>query len=239
MKMKNPIQEFAALVVLSVALLGTGSARANTCGASAFGNALAKEGVWRQAKTQPSQKGEFAATSAAREKLLADREAYMVDFILNYQGHYGKGDIPPMEIVPAEGSKFDYVTKSDGDNGIITRIKVSNIGSTGVLKATLLLPVSGHNGNANARAWAKTDTYNVWFDQDTRPMGTGSYSWNRTAAEKVVFGHSKSLDMVTFQEVEVPLKKGEGSTIVYARDNSAGPGGYVEGRVILLVWDGT
>ena len=77
----------------------------------------------------------------------------MEDFILNFRGDYGIGDIPPMQFVAADGVKVQMLSQSSGLGGIITRFTVSNVGAKATVDGTLLLPVSGHNGNVNARKW--------------------------------------------------------------------------------------
>ncbi len=195
------------------------------------------ETSWRASTTQMF-KGKMAKTTARREQIMKSRAAAMEDFILNFKGQYGTGDIPPMEFIFEEGAKFTALSISGGLNGVITRYAVSNLGSKGKVRGTLLLPVSGHNGNANARRWAVTDFYQVRTDSNPTKAAATHHSWGRTGRE-VLLLRSKSLDLVTKQEVELQMLKDIPVVVLYEREGSAGIGGYVEGRVMEFVWDGT
>ena len=175
----------------------------------------------RASATHALASGEIVNTSDAREVELKRLENNMLDEIYA-RGKFAKAhsDTPPMELVPEDGVKATYVDRYDGGDPEITHVKVSGLGSKGVLRATMLMPVSGHTGVKNAEAWAKTDTYSILQGQ--------------TAIAKNV----KSLDLVTKHEIEITLKKGA-NEIFYERSGSGGVGGYAEGRTIVVDWDGT
>jgi hypothetical protein len=107
----------------------------------------------------------------------------------------------------------------------IPRIAVSGLGSNGILAGTLLLPVSGHTGLADAKAWSTTDTYSV-FCEDSK------------GARQVIAKDQKSLDYITAQELAVQLRPNEVYKLLYYRSGSGGPSGYADGRVLEIVWDG-
>lgn len=194
---------------------------------------------WRVDLTHESQTGSISATSAAREKKIEEAKAWMENFIPNFRGDYGVGDIPPMIFVPAEGVHARYLDRSTGLNGVITRFAVSGLGKEGVIRGTFLLPVSGHQGNANARKWAKTDTYSLKLDTNPKKEASTHHSWGGTGHETFLIKDAKSLDLVTAHEVEIELIKGVPVVVLYDRKGSAGPSGYVEGRVMEFIWDGT
>jgi hypothetical protein len=215
------------------------TAHAEVCGGAAFSAQLPKEADWRKDRTNPSQSGEFAATSAAREKQIERTIVGMEDFILNFKGDYGTGDIPWMRFIPAEGTDFSYITQSNGLNGSITRVAVRNAGNPPVIRGSLLLPVSGHNGNDNARKWAKTDHYVVNIDTNRKNTPSTHHSYGHDNKMKALFGDAKSLDLVTVQDVEIALIPNVPVVVTYYRKGSAGVEGYIEGRVMEFIWDGT
>ena len=53
------------------------------------------------------------------------------------------------------------------------------------------------------------------------------------------FDHPAAFDWDLLRDHLSRLKKGETVRILYNRSGSAGPGGYIEGRALDLVWDGT
>jgi hypothetical protein len=187
------------------------------------GTEFASETQWRQAFTHANSQGEYSATSDKREKLLEKRRAYMEKYI------FDKTDTPEMEFVSEEGVKVTVIRENISPQGHdqTAQIKVGGIGAAGILKGSLLLPVSGHCGIASAKQWSKTDLYDVqaWDENDrkTGMLATGA----------------KSLDLITIHEVELPLVKGKFVKMAYYRGGSGGPGGYYTGRVIEVMWDGT
>jgi hypothetical protein len=200
---------------------------------------LAPDADWRSSATQPSQSGQYLPTTPAREETLQRQKAQMEDFILNFVGEYGKGDIPWMRFVATERNNLQALSHSNGLGGIITRYKVSGIGPGGILKGTLLLPVSGHNGNENARKWAKSDVYTVNRDTNSKRVASTHSSWGHDGKEVALFRGQASKDLVTFQEVEITLEKDVPVVITYFRHGSVGVPGYIEGRVMEFIWDGT
>lgn len=227
----------AVIAVMGVALVP--SARAmETASESVSGQASAVDTSWRSASTQPFADKSLSPTSASREQTMKNQSKYMEDFILNYRGEYGVGDIPPMEFLFAEGSHYNTISTSYGVGGRITRFSVTNLKSkAGKVKGTLLLPVSGHQGNVNARRWAVTDFYQVRLDTNPNNTPSTHSSWGRTGHETLLV-RSKSLDLVTKQEVELQLIPNIPLVVLYEREGSAGIGGYVEGRVMEFIWDG-
>lgn len=190
--------------------------------------------------TNASQSSAYAKTSPARESAIESTRAGLEDFILNFTGEYGRGDIPPMRFIAEPGLDVKSIVQANGLNHVITRLVVK--GSDPILRGTLLLPVSGHNGNANAKIWALNDTYSVKVDTLNESKRTsGAFNWAGPRAEKYLVKNVKSLGFVTVQEIEIPLNPDpKGSVIVlYYRNGSAGPGGYVEGRIMEIFWDKT
>lgn len=206
------------------------------CGAATF-NGFPQEAVSRKATTYSSATGDIAPTSAAREKAIADRAKLMADEILGENGI--SQDTPPIQFFPAEGvnAKFLHTNFSGNEtsNTLPARIAFTGLGAAGIVKGTLLLPVSGHTGAANAKAWAKTDTYTVKIEVSTDKNGA---NWPSDSNAEILIPTVKSLDFVTYNEVAIPLQKDHMVRISYYRSGSGGPSGYFEGRVIELVWDG-
>jgi hypothetical protein len=222
------------LVLLSLPL-SQSSYAAQDC-ASVFGTTLPKEGDWRKNNTHPAKGGGFVATSAQRETEMADRTKLMGDEVLGIGMH---GDTPPIEFFVADGVTYQYVKHSQGTGGIVTRIAVSGLGASGVVKGTLLVPVSGHTGAVDAKNWSKTDTYTIRTDVSTDANGSSWTGSHYGDSATVLVQDAKSLDLITAQELEVSLVKGRIVRLIYFRSGSGGPAGYYEGRVLELVWDGT
>lgn len=203
--------------------------------ANALNNSLQPaEAAWRLDRTNGIAVGSQAvavASSEAREATLRKAEAGMIDFILNYKG---VGDIPPFLFFKEAGVKAEILVASTGDDDI-TEIKVSGIGPSGILRGTFLLPVSGHNGNANARAWAKQDIYDL-----TTFVGDSD---GKTPMDFLI-QQAPSRDLVTFQDVQLKLDPTQPVSVFYYRLGVKGwgggaPGGYWSGRVMEITWDGT
>jgi len=180
---------------------------------------------WRAASSNLSPSGSMAKTDSKRERNIRSSKSSMEGAVLSTS-------TPLMEYFVEAGVKSNLLLESGGyHSGEITKIQVSKIGSSGVLKLTLALPVSGHTGVENAKNWAKTDTYSIVA---VKPDPKNSY--NNTPLGTLV-SNAKSLDIVTIQEVEVPLIKGETVRILYERSGS-GSGGFIEGRALDIFWSG-
>jgi hypothetical protein len=187
---------------------------------------LATAAAWRKAHTHSDPAGGASKTDAARETKIKQVAQGMEGFIL---GHH---DVPEMELIPEAGSPAKLVNDWHMNDRKNARFEFSGVGKAPVFKGTLLLPVSGHVGGsdaqkaANARKFSKTDTYQIELED-----GDGHRSW--------LVPTTKSLDLVTMQDVSVTLKKGRTMKLLYHRSGSGGPGGFPTGRTIELYWDGT
>jgi len=179
------------------------------------------------------------ATSTDRETWLEASKTAMLKFLFN------EVDTPEMVFAAAEGVvsqaptvaltnslkntiplNFTTDPKNQGYHyDRIPRIAVSGLGSAGILGGTLLLPVSGHTGLADAKAWSKSDTYSIFCED---PKGV----------RQVIAKDQKSLDYVTAQELAVRLRLNEVYRLLYYRSGSGGPEGYSDGRILEIVWDG-
>lgn len=176
---------------------------------------------WRKANTNPNDAGGYTATTKAREAEIKEMAEEMADDVLN------SGVAGSMEVFSGQGVKVKTLIDTPGyQSGIITKIQVGGLGPEGKYRGTAVLTVSGHTSQADALRWAKTDKYSLHV-QDS------------TGAQTTVVNNAKSLDVVTLQEFEIPMKKGETVRLLYDRGGSAGPGGYIEGRALDIVWDGT
>ena len=193
----------------------------------------------RANSTHTMSDGKFAATSVARELGITKLTQEMLNMVLGIKQH---GDTPPMEFVPAEGAQATYLTRADGDSGIVTRIQVKNahLNAQGeaVLEGTLLLPASGHTGEASARKYAVSDTYTIRLQTSVDANGK-QYPSSYGDSGKALIQDAKSLDLVTSHEMAIPLVAGKVVAIYYFRSGSGGPAGYFDGRVIEFVWDGS
>lgn len=220
---------------------------ANIC-ASSFNGQYPTEAAARKATTVLSQTGGIAGTSTAREKEIADTTQEMQDEILAQGKYVGKNDTPPIEFFPRDGVSTKYLTHADGLNHETTRIVLSGVGSSGLVEGTLLAPVSGHTSPTDARKWSTTDSYDLTTDVSLDKDGK---QWNRasggnaqvSSSEQFLVQKQKSQGVVTAQELSVQLVKDRVVRIIYYRlgvnSYMGAPGGYFDGRVLELVWDGT
>lgn len=180
---------------------------------------------WRKEITQIKVGTTIANTDGYRERTLKSATKNLVDSVM-------EGSTPCMEFYLARGVGENYLTQTGGyGSHTISKLEVSNLGGSGILQGTLLLPVSGHVGstvterNANSQRWALTDTYDITMTVNGQTS--------------VLVSGAKSLGIVTIQEISVPLLPGQTARIAYVRSGSAGPAGFEEGRLLDLVWDGT
>jgi hypothetical protein len=196
-------------------------------------------GTWRSKITNSQTSGEVAPTSAAREEFINKAASAQLRFMNSHE------DTPEMVMVQAEGVTVSVpakealtditpiplayepgAAKQTTHYDDIPRLNVTGLGPSGILKGTLVLPVSAHNGLANAIAWAKGDLYKVVV-ADAQGRQTSS-----------IVIDAPSRGPVTLQEFAVQMVPGQVIQIQYARNGSLGVGGYAEGRVYELVWDG-
>lgn len=235
------MKRLSMLMALCALQIVAAPAYANSCQASAFNesNPLAAEAGWRSAFSHGSPTAVKVATSQARETEMQEQRQHMENEVL---GKGMPGDTPPIEFYAADGVKMKYLHRTDGNSHVPTKIVLSNVGSSGLVSATMLLPVSGHTGAKNAQAWAKTDTYtlktDVSLDKDGKKWANENYSDKGDPQPNLVY-EAKSLDLVTAQDVQVQLVKDKMVRIMYYRSGSGGPAGYFDGRVVELLWDGT
>lgn len=180
---------------------------------------------WRTSLTHANASSTFTKSNPKREADMKIQKTDMEDEI-HGRGIYNHSDVPVMGYYPADGVKSVLSRPPQAyGTGIYPEITVSGLGAKGEMPMTLMLPVSGHTGLANALKWAKKDTYTIYIEDAAK---------KRTD----IVVDAKSIDLVTFQELIVPLKKGERITLYYHRSGSGGPGGYIEGRALDIVWDG-
>ena len=191
---------------------------------------------WRAAKTQGAT-SKPVKTSVEREEWLQQSQKAMLDFL------YKEEDTPEMVFAQEAGVtatapavsttnslkntiplNFTADGKAQGFHyDRVPRIDVTGLGSSGVLRGTLLLPVSGHTGIPNAESWSKTDTYEVRLMVDR---------------VETTIARGPSLGMVTAQDIEIQMVPGKVYSVLYYRSGSGGPGGYSDGRTYDIVWDG-
>ena len=173
---------------------------------------------WRKSLTNPAGDGSFSHTDKAREEEIKDDVENLKETVLDEE------TTPFIHL--HQSGKANLVDELEDDSSKAPRFRVSGLKeSGGILRGTLLLPVSGHTGKANALKWAKTDTYDLVIESPSQ--GTQYLARN-----------AKSQDVITAHEIELKLKKGEKVTLKYIRSGSLGPSGFHEGRVMEFVWDG-
>lgn len=172
---------------------------------------------WRHAITHALDSGSFVSTSIEREARMRLLHVYQEDWIKLQK------DTPEFRWVSAPGVQEDWIVKPGGEN--IPQVVISGLGDSGQLRGTIMLPVSGHTGIKNARQWATTDRYTLYLESE---LETTTLVLN-----------ARSLDLITFHEIEFQPPAKRIARITYHRSGSLGPSGYLEGRILELIWDGT
>ena len=148
------------------------------------------------------------ATSSSRESQIRSSKSGLESFIKS-------GDVPFMIMVPELGVRTvqtrsaEYGDKNGRHIDIYPTMDVSNLsqdasGNT-VFRATLLLPVSGHNGLQNAELWAKTDSVTVTVTD----LATGK--------KTVLVNDVLSRGFVSIADIEFPAAPGQKLHIEYSR----------------------
>jgi|GEM_PF-2086833 len=170
---------------------------------------------WRREVTNALPDGSAVKTDNSREGEIRRTMKTMAKDVVADES------TPMMITIPESGTKFKYTVESEGyGTGTIDKISVKS--ETGLLRLTMLLPVSGHVGPDNAVKWSTNDMYSIFV---TAPDG-----------QRTNLVRTKSKGIVTIQEVEVPLVRGQTVRVQYSRDGSAGPGGFIEGRTLDIEW---
>lgn len=199
--------------------------------------------AWRSTYTNSNQSGGVSATNPAREKEILGKIDYLLEGILDEDA---TGE---MSIIPEAGVTKSILRPSGDYGSHVTEIMgVSGLGPSGILRATIVVPVSGHLGEKLAREWAAKDTYAIEVRSKTpiqsQLVKTDAPFIDRATGAKsgypsqALIHGALSQGLVTLQEVEIPLIPNQPVTVMYNRQGSAGPAGYPEGRIIDIVWDG-
>jgi hypothetical protein len=170
-------------------------------------------------------------TNGAIVKSDANREGEIKTQVQDLTDSILQSATPAYLITPATGVKLKQLVVGQGyQTRTVDRFQVSGLGKSGTLSLTALLPVSAHTTLADARSWAKSDTYYLYATVGDK----NSYYSGKRFFEL----SDKSKDLVTLQELSIKLPANKLVTLFYYRSGSAGVGGYIEGRAIELIWDG-
>lgn len=206
----------SATLVLAIATAGSTGFAAETCEMALRGNneAYTRLAKWRAASTHEVAAG-IVLTNKPREQKLQRIKASMNETVLNQA-------TPVLRVVETSEASLDMTEQAHYENGVYAKYNVST-GGEPVLRATLLLPVSGHTGVEDAKKWATTDTYTIWAEVDGK----------KTFLAQDV----KSLDLITLQDVAIPLEKDKEVKVYYQRSGNS-IYGFVAGRVLGFTWDG-
>ncbi len=191
-----------------------GTARTGTIGVIRPGTSV---GAQRIAQSVAAPAVHPTRAQLARTQLDAAKRR-MTDYIRTDE------DTPEMEFVHlTDGAAFAQTQTPDYDRGRPAKYVVTGLAATGKLDLVTLLPVSGHNGWADAQQYAKANRYNVVVTSaDGRRTGRAGI-----AAQGLITEHPVALE----------LKRGT-TVIEFWADGSGGVGGYVSGRRIELTWNG-
>ena len=177
---------------------------------------------WRVSTSHPLASGKVIKTTAQREKNIK----LSIDLMTaELKGTLKKGsgnDTPPMILIPGgEESVITFTRPWEEYGDMMAEVTGAK---DGVLRATILVPVSGHRGMALAEQWAKADTYKLYYVDSN-------------GKEIPLVTDAKSLDLITAHDIEIPLVDGKAVTLYYNRSGSLGPDGYQGGRILHLTWN--
>lgn len=204
-------------VFFSLVLISSFSFGLTPC-ESALSSIVSADQSWRASFAHPLADGSFLRSDSKREK---DIQNSLQHQNKELQGVYsGKPETPPMVVVPTTGTKIRFTKAWEEYSPMIAEVTGA---SDGFLNASVLLPVSGHTGLANAYNWAKTDTYTLTYD-------------NGSGKEIDIVKDAKSKDLITVQDIKIPLVDGKPVILRYYRSGSGGPSGYSGGRELHLTW---
>jgi hypothetical protein len=223
------------LMAVFVSGLGS-SAKASNCGTVYSSGFMSNADVeWRKDFSFSLLGGEPVKTSPQREQLIAKEHKAMVDEIMG-----PARDTPHLRFFAEEGLLQTETVASKYMSGKTPRIEVERV-QNDTLRATVILPVSGHAGTQNAIKWAKEDQF-------TLSVSYGEKGPHTHRIEKrdltILVDKFKSLDLMTVLEIEIPLRRDPSGDFVpvnlyYHRlglDSYLGaPEGYWEGRVLTIV----
>lgn len=179
---------------------------------ASVGTRVPGDTAWRNVITNSTSPGQFWASSQAREKEIQDTVTGMRETVLDDE------TTPFIQFFQTETATLKDLLENESDKS--PDFEVTGL-QGGTLQGTILLPVSGHTGKANALKWAKSDTYNL-------------YLTNSKGVKTQLVKGAKSQDVVTIHEIELPLVKGEKFALTYERSGSLGPSGFPEGRTIYF-----
>lgn len=175
---------------------------------------------WRNAVTHPLPDKTSWKSDATREAEIKRQMKHQTD---EHNGVYGgHPNTPPLVIVPVSGTAVRFTKAWQEYSNMVAEVTGTTV-QDGILRATVLLPVSAHTGLVDAKKWAKSDTYTLsWQDKNGKITP--------------IVKDAKSLDMITLHDIEVPLVDGEKVTLMYERSGSGGVSGYAGGRAVELTW---
>ena len=180
---------------------------------------------WRIGITNTT--GELTAMDASSEKDLKKNVEELSEGVMT-DGVAGEMEADFI----TDGRVKSLVNVGDYGSGVIQRWGLSRLKNSGLIHMILKLTVSGHVGDtdaerqANAKKWALTDTYDI-------------VAVHADGRQEVLVRQARSKGIVTLQELDLQLVKGEILQMEYRRSGSLGPYGYQEGRIFEITWDGT
>lgn len=214
--MKMSLRTCSMLIALAVTTTGASAFAADKCEMVLRGiNEGYEVGTkWRAASTNEVS-GTIVPTTWLREETIMNEQKRMDELVQN-------GITPIWNVVFSPDVYFTRTQYGQYQTGKYPKFNVSTDGEA-TLRATLFLPVSAHVGIDNARSWSKSDTYTIWAEVD----GVKTY----------LVKDVKSLDLITLQDIAIPLVKDKEVLIFYQRSGNS-IYGYIEGRKMGFTWDG-
>lgn len=214
--MKMSLKRYSMMLALALVSAGSTAVAADKCEMAMRGTneEYGSLTTWRTARTNEVS-ATIVNTSLERENTINTETTGMDQLVQN-------GTTPIWDVVFSPDVYFTRTQYGAYQTGRYPKFNVST-GGEPVLRGTLLLPVSAHVGIDNARAWSTSDTYTIWAEVD----GVRTY----------LVKDVKSLDLITLQDIAVPLVKDKEVLIFYQRSGNS-IYGYIEGRKMGFTWDG-
>ena len=234
----SPVSIMALIGLLITPTMGHAGGKCSEHFAPSPRAALARAAEWRSQITAPSNLSrEFSLTDAERERTIKKSSKLMQTDVID------DAATPVSEFIPESNSKlvWDEIPTEGYQTGKFTHFNVNKLSEVrdvtlpngqvvqaGIFRGTLLTSASGHVGEDLARQFSKSDMIEIDIERAGR-----STSLIKT----------KSRDIVTPIELEIPLIKDQEVRILIGRRGANGhyahPMGFPEQRIIYFKWDGS
>jgi hypothetical protein len=108
--------------------------------------------------------------------------------------------------------------------GLSKQMNINTVPADGMVRGTIVINVSGHDGGPAAADYATKNEYNI----EVRLPSGKTLTWDRAPRND-----PSSTEYATLLDIEFPYEQGE-TVLEASPDRSAGVGGYTEGRQYII-----